>query len=174
MGEADHGQAIGGLGQSLTCPGGVIGGPPGAVDIRDHVKTVWEAAHLLTDILIIGRVVVDARTDDHGAVNAALFHGKDQLLDDAARFWVGDRWLIRPIGPGMAVAVDDHSGVSHLLALELDGSGLRREVSVTQRLGRQSGRSASLADVQTCAAPWQVGRPPAHNDVLALRRTKHR
>ena len=83
------------------------------------------------------------RTDHDGAVDLLAVHLEEQLLERATVVRVGDRRVIGPGLPGVAVAVDDHPRSSRLLAPA--ASALRRHrILIPSRPNRLAGSRMAL------------------------------
>src|SRR5207253_2329520 len=86
-------------------------GHPLAVDVGELVQPVRMAPHALGHVNVVVRVVVDPRADDRGLIDAVAVHLPEELLDRPAALRIGHRRLVRPVGPGVAVRVDDHGRI---------------------------------------------------------------
>ena len=94
----------------------VIGGGPDAVQIHNLVQAFRETGNLIGDVGVVLRVVVDLCRDDQRLIDVVHIHLVKQLLHTAALLRIRNRRRVRPVRPGVAVAIDDHLSRSGIKA----------------------------------------------------------
>ena len=87
----------------------VVRRSPHAVNVSKLIQPIWEATHAVLNVVVVVRIVVDARGNQDGLFDAALVHLEQQLLDRRSAVRIRYRWLVRPVAPRMAVRIDNHA-----------------------------------------------------------------
>ena len=121
--EASDPPAVDGGAQAVTRTRRVVLRRPARIEVRELDDPVRPAPRRLEHVVVIGWVVVDARADEDGLVHTFLVHLEQEPLDRAPVLWVGHGRVVRPCGPGVAMAIDDHrSGSSITLVITTTSS----------------------------------------------------
>src|SRR5438132_157600 len=87
----------------------VVRRSPHAVNVSKLIQPISEATHAVLNVVVVVRIVVDARGNQDGLFDAALVHFEQQLLDRRSAVRIRYRWLVRPVAPRMAVRIDNHA-----------------------------------------------------------------
>ena len=96
------------FGETVGCTVRVVCVHPTAIHVGKLDEPVGMGADALGTVVIIVRIVLYTGTDEHGFIDAAPVHFEQQLLRPSAALEVGNGWFVGPLGPGMAVRIDDY------------------------------------------------------------------
>ena len=94
--------------ETVSCTVRVVRVHPTAIHVGKLDEPVGVGADTLSAVVVIIRIVLYSSTDEHGFIDAAPVHFEQQLLHPSATLEVGNGRFVGPLGPGMAVRIDDH------------------------------------------------------------------
>src|ERR1035437_1488203 len=114
MGESGDAKAVAQLPKTLVGSWSVVTIGPEAVQVRELVEAVGVYCDLVGDIVIVGRVLRDSRTDEDRAIHAIPVHLVQQLIHAPSCGRIRDLRVKRPDRPGMCMSVNDHATASVL------------------------------------------------------------
>ena len=84
---------------------------PRAVHVGKLNDPIRILAHALGDVVVVVWIMVDAGADQHRLVDLVFVHFPQQLLYPPVAFEIGYLRLVRPVIPGVSVAINNHSSL---------------------------------------------------------------